>query len=174
MQETSEVCSESVHFVALKPSRLSRSIFPDFSWRFLKGWIYMVCELGGHNYSEALEAPHTHSYHFNSCLAKLPPWSSHIVLLETWERIIQAKSVCHGQCTAHLKFFSWKYQKGTCSTSGFRTTLGQAFLQMHAWPPKATSLNWKYMWINFLKGLFYPVLVICWNYMWTSQKEQSE
>jgi len=95
------------------------------------------------------------------------------VLLERWERIIQAKSVCHWQCTAHLKFPLWKHQKGACSTAGFRMTRGQAFLQMHVWPPK-TTLNWKHMTVSFLKGLFYPVSVICWNYMQTSQKEQSE
>lgn len=90
-----------------------------------------------------------------------------------------------GMSCSTLPDFYWSFLRGwicmvPASTRGhllcswLQGTLGQAFLHMHAWLTEATSLKWKYMRIPFFKGLFYPVLVICWYYMQIFSNEQSE
>lgn len=77
----------------------------------------------------------------------------------------------------------WKDGKG--SSRPYQSAAGSALQLASGWlvdkhsyrcmhDHQVISLNWKYMRTNFLKGLFYLVSVICWTYMQTSQKEQSE
>lgn len=97
-------------YIVLKPSPMPCSILPDFSWRFLEGWTYTVCELGG---TRRVLAPQLNS--------------------------------------------GWLLDK-------------HSYRCLH---DCQKLLYWKYMRINFLKA-YLSSLVMCWNYMQTSPKEQPE